>query len=108
MIKALIFDLDNCLAAADEVGRELYQPAFDAIRRANNGSVPNEHLERAFEDVWRHPLDWVATQYRFSSAMLTAGWRVFAGMEVTRPMRGYSELPILAELRSTIRRVSNC
>ena len=31
MIKALIFDLDNCLAPATEVGQALYAPAFDAI-----------------------------------------------------------------------------
>lgn len=35
MTKALIFDLDNCLAPAHEVGEALYAPAFDAIREAN-------------------------------------------------------------------------
>ncbi len=32
MIKALIFDLDNCLAAANEVEEHLFEPAFEAIR----------------------------------------------------------------------------
>jgi FMN phosphatase YigB (HAD superfamily) len=36
MINALIFDLDNCLAAAREVGEELYHPAFEAMRHANH------------------------------------------------------------------------
>ena len=40
MTKAIIFDLDSCLAAADEVGEPLFAPAFAAIRAANNGSVP--------------------------------------------------------------------
>ena len=31
MIKAIIFDLDSCLAAADEVGEQLFAPAFAAI-----------------------------------------------------------------------------
>src|SRR5580765_7952350 len=35
MVKALIFDLDNCLAAANEVGEELFEPAFEAMRQAN-------------------------------------------------------------------------
>ena len=98
MTKALIFDLDNCLAPANEVGEELFEPAFDAIRRANHGTVSNEALELAFADAWRHPLDWVAAKYSFSEAMLAAGWRVFVAMEVARPMRGYGDLPILAEL----------
>jgi hypothetical protein len=34
MTKALIFDLDNCLAPANAVGEELFEPAFDAIRTA--------------------------------------------------------------------------
>ncbi len=40
MTKAIIFDLDSCLAAADEVGEQLFAPAFAAIRAANDGSVP--------------------------------------------------------------------
>ena len=32
-----IFDLDSCLAAADEVGEQLFAPAFAAIRAANDG-----------------------------------------------------------------------
>jgi hypothetical protein len=32
MTKAIIFDLDSCLAAADEVGQNLFAPAFAAIR----------------------------------------------------------------------------
>ena len=98
VIKALIFDLDNCLAAADEVGEELYAPAFDAIRKANDGKVSEKDLDKAFADVWRHPLDWVAARYGFSEAMLAAGWRVFVTMEAARPMHGYGDLRLLAEL----------
>ncbi|HZB45392.1 MAG TPA: hypothetical protein VE360_09120 [Pyrinomonadaceae bacterium] len=38
MIGAIIFDPDNCLGAADEVGRGLLEPVFAAIRRANTGT----------------------------------------------------------------------
>jgi hypothetical protein len=102
MTKALIFDLDNCLAPANEVGEELFEPAFDAIRRANHGTVSNEALELAFADTWRHPLDWVAAKYSFSEAMLAAAWRVFVAMEVARPMRGYGDLPIWPNYRRNI------
>jgi len=98
MIRALIFDLDNCLADAREVGEELYQPAFEAIRRANQGVVAPEALDRAFEDIWRHSLDWVAAQYGFSQAMKVAGWHVFSVLEVNRKLTGYADLSILSEL----------
>lgn len=98
MTQALIFDLDNCLAAATEVGVEVVEPAFAAMRQANRGMVSEEVLEQAFADVWRHPLDWVAAKYGFSEAMRAAGWREFVGMEVMHPMHGYGDLPILAQL----------
>lgn len=98
MTKAIIFDLDNCLSSAGEIGRELYEPAFDAIRQANKGTLSDEALARAFSDVWRHPLDWVAREHRFSEEMRLAGWAAFVGMEVNHPMCGYDDLHILSEL----------
>jgi len=39
VIDAIIFDLDNCLAAADEVGAVLLEPMFAAIRDATRSTV---------------------------------------------------------------------
>ncbi|WP_437785786.1 hypothetical protein [Sorangium sp. So ce1097] len=44
MIKAILFDLDNCLSPADEPGRELLDPVFAAIRRENRGRLSEEAL----------------------------------------------------------------
>jgi putative hydrolase of the HAD superfamily len=98
MIAAVIFDLDNCLAAADEPGRELLEPMFAAIRRANDGLLSDDALERAFEDCWRLPLDTVAEKHGFSHAMLAAGWEAGQRIRVDTPMRGYSDLGALGEL----------
>jgi len=98
MKKALIFDLDNCLAAANEVGEGLFEPAFVAMRQANDGSVSQETLRWAFAAVWRHPLDWVAAQYGFSAAMLAAGSKAFLTIEVSGRMAGYGDLASLADL----------
>jgi putative hydrolase of the HAD superfamily len=65
MIKAIIFDLDNCLAAANEVGEHLIEPAFEAIRNANRGTLTAEQLAEAFKECWRHPLDFVAGKFGF-------------------------------------------
>jgi putative hydrolase of the HAD superfamily len=98
VIKAVIFDLDNCLSAADEVGTQLFEPAFDAISKANRGTLPDQVLEAAFSDCWRHPLDFVATRYGFSKEMLAAGWVVFTQIEVEGPMHGYADLATLSDL----------
>jgi FMN phosphatase YigB (HAD superfamily) len=98
MIKAVIFDLDNCLSAADEVGAQLFEPAFDAIRRANRGTLTDQVLGTAFADCWRHPLDFVSAKHGFSPEMLAAGWEVFTRTAVEMPMHGYPDLTVLAEL----------
>jgi FMN phosphatase YigB (HAD superfamily) len=98
MIKAIIFDLDNCLAAANEVGEHLFEPAFEAIRNANRGTLTAEQLAEAFNECWRHPLDFVAGKFGFSQEMLTAGWEVFSQTFVQTPMIGYGDLAILREL----------
>ena len=94
MIKAIIFDLDNCLAAANEVGEHLFEPAFEAIRNANRGTLTAEQLAEAFNECWRHPLDFVAKKFGFSQEMLTAGWKVFSETFVQTPMIGYGDLAI--------------
>lgn len=98
MISAIIFDLDNCLAAADAMGRDFLEPMFAAIRRANRGRVSDAALENAFEDCWRLPLDTVAKKYGFSAEMLDAGWQVGQRLTVRGPMNGYADLPELAHL----------
>jgi putative hydrolase of the HAD superfamily len=98
MIKALIFDLDSCLCAANEVGDHLFAPAFEAIRGANNGTVSEESLKAAFADCWRFPFDFVAAKYRFTPAMGAAGFAAFSHTEVREPMHGYGDLAVLGLL----------
>lgn len=96
--KTAIFDLDNCLSAADEVGKDMYRPALEAIRAPNRGALSEIALERAFSDIWHHALDWVASIHGFTPGMLAAGSTEFARLEITRPMRGYPDLPLLATI----------
>jgi len=98
MIKALIFDLDSCLAAADEAGENLFAPAFQAIRLANHDEVSEEQLRAAFKDCWRFPFDSIAEKYSFSPAMRAAGFAAFSNIEVRQTLHGYGDLHELAQL----------
>lgn len=99
MIKAIIFDLDNCLSAADEPGTALLEPVFAAIRQVNRDTLPDEALEAALTDCWYHALDFVAKKHGFSDEMLAAGWAAISQIRITTPMRGYGDLQVLGELR---------
>jgi putative hydrolase of the HAD superfamily len=101
-IDAIIFDLDNCLADARDVGDALVAPMFAAIAAANDGRVSADALARAFDDTWRMALDAVAEKHGFSPAMLDAGWTVARTLAVTGPMPGYPDLHVLRELREPL------
>lgn len=97
-MRAIIFDLDNCLAPADEVGPELLEPVFAAVRAANHGALTSDALDAAFRDCWVHAFDHIAERYRFTDSMRDAGWRAFRQIEVTVPLHGYGDLDVLPSL----------
>ena len=82
-VKALIFDLDNCIAPAKAIGEELYAPVFSSIKQANQGVFDERELEHIYFEIWRHPLDWVAQRYNFSEDMFKLVWEIFCEMKVT-------------------------
>lgn len=98
MTDAIVFDLDSCISAADEPGRELFQPAFSAIERTSRESHFDGDLAGAFADMWRLPFDHVAKKRGFTPAMVEAGWSAFLKIEVATPMRGYGDLDELRAL----------
>lgn len=98
MIRALIIDLDNCVAAADEVGKPLFEPVFQSVRETNRNHLSELDLEKAFTDMWYHSLDWVAARHRFTKAMLEAAFQACSTIEVSHPLQGYGDLMALARL----------
>lgn len=100
MDSSIIFDLDNCLCAADEVGQGFHAPVFAAIRRCNEGALTDAALSEAFADCMRFPFDEVAEKFGFTRAMRDAGLRVLESLEVVTPMHGYGDLHVLRELQA--------
>jgi putative hydrolase of the HAD superfamily len=98
--RSVIFDLDYCLCAGDEVGATLYEPVFASIRRANAGALTEAALAEAFAACMRFPFDVVAERFQFSAAMYRAGLRVFEATEVAVPLHGYPDLHVLRDLRA--------
>lgn len=97
MIRAIVLDLDKCLAPPEEIGRAFFEPALEAIRRANEGSLDDEALETAFGDFWHLAYDEVASRHHFTPAMVQAGWNAFRSFRMPGPLRGYGDLDVLRE-----------
>ena len=98
MKQAILFDLDNCLAAANEAGPALLQPVFEAIMAANGGALAPDALERAKADLWLRPFDIVARKHAFPDAIHAAGWEAYRALRITTPLTGYADLAVLREL----------
>lgn len=98
MIRAIIFDLDNCLAAGDAAGRNFLDPVFHAIQKTNRDHFSAAQFETVVFEMWRHPLNIVADKHGFPPEMRAAAWAAYAQLEVSGPIPGYPDLPILREL----------
>ena len=92
-----VFDLDNCLMDAREVG-PLFQPAFEAVRQANQGALSPQALDQALQACWFTAFDLVAQRHHFTPAMRAAGWRQFSQMEVRAPLQGYADIGLLPRI----------
>jgi putative hydrolase of the HAD superfamily len=95
--KVAIFDLDNCLLDARSVG-PLFEPAFEAIRQANQGALPPDVLEQAIEQCWFTAFNLVAERFGLTDAMREAGLHEFRRMRVTEPLRGYDDIGLLPQI----------
>ena len=89
-----VFDLDNCLMDARAVG-PLFEPAFEAVRQANQGALSPQALDQALQACWFTAFDLVAERHRFTPAMRAAGWQQFSQMEATAPLHGYADIGLL-------------
>jgi FMN phosphatase YigB (HAD superfamily) len=94
--KVAIFDLDNCLMDARSVGA-LFEPAFEAIRHANQGTLSPDVLEQSIQQCWYTAFDWVAERFGFSDAMRSAGLQTFRSMRVTGELQGYPDIVLVSQ-----------
>lgn len=92
-----VFDLDNCLMDARAVG-PLFEPAFEAVRQANQGALSPAALEQALQACWFTAFDLVAERHHFTPAMRAAGWQQFSQMEAKAPLRGYADIALLPRI----------
>ncbi|HVO07467.1 MAG TPA: HAD family hydrolase [Burkholderiaceae bacterium] len=95
MLRAYIFDLDNCLCAADAPGPDILRPILDAIGAAGAATHDAGTLRRIYAECLYQPLDIVARKFSFTPAMRAAAWRAGAALEARGPMRGYADLHLL-------------
>lgn len=96
--QAVFLDLDNCICDAREPGGDLFEPAFDAICRANRGHLADDELQAALGECWFTSFDLVARRHGFSQEMFDAGFAVFSRLEGRKPLNGYPDIPVLRRL----------
>ena len=94
--KVLIFDLDNCLLDARSMGT-LFDPAFSAIREANDGSVSQQVLEEAIEQCWYTAFNTVVEHYGLTEKMRQAGMAQFRQLRISKAIKGYDDIDVIPQ-----------
>ena len=95
---AIIYDLDDTLIPTRSIPTSTFQPIFDAIKQANNGTLPVPILEKAFEDLWRKPIDVVAAAYGFSELMITAGQSALINTNYELTLVPFDDIAVVKEM----------
>ncbi len=100
MIKAIIYDLDNCLFPATIIPEDTFRSALDALRQANKGegALAEEVLEEALAACWTHSFDEVARQYAFPEQLSHAATEAFRSLHVKARLVPYPDLVAIEEL----------
>ena len=67
-----VIDLDNCLMDARAVG-PFFEPAFEAVRQANQGALSPQALDQALQACWFTAFDLVAQRHHFEQILTREG-----------------------------------
>lgn len=92
---AVIYDLDETILPASAVPDETFDSLFNAIREANNGTLPDDKLEEALKAMRRISVDVVAADYGFSEEMNEAAKQALLHTKYEFQLSTYDDFAVL-------------
>jgi FMN phosphatase YigB (HAD superfamily) len=92
---AIIYDLDETILPASAVPDETFDSLFDALRKANKGTVPDDKLEEALEAMRRISVDVVAKDFGFTEEMNQAAKDALQNTKYQFDLSPYEDFPTL-------------
>jgi putative hydrolase of the HAD superfamily len=92
---AIIYDLDETILPASAVPDETFATLFNAIRDANDGTLPDDKLEEALKSMRRISVDVVAADYGFSEEMNEAAKQALLHTKYDFQLSTYDDFPVL-------------
>jgi FMN phosphatase YigB (HAD superfamily) len=98
--KAVIYDLDDTILPTRSISESTFEPVFKAIRRANNGKLPDAELEKAFADLWCKPIDVVAKEYGFNQQMVDEFKRTLTETDYQLTLSTYDDFEVVKQINA--------
>jgi putative hydrolase of the HAD superfamily len=92
---AIIYDLDETILPASAVPDETFDSLFNAIREANQGTLPEDKLEVALKAMRRISVDVVAEEYGFTSSMNEAAKNALLHTKYDFQLSTYDDFHVL-------------
>ncbi|MDN5285501.1 MAG: hypothetical protein JWR38_1775 [Mucilaginibacter sp.] len=96
---AVIYDLDDTILSTRSIPESTFEPVFDAIRLANDGRLPNDILEIAFNELWRQPMDKVALAYGFNEQMVDACKTALINTNYELTLSPFDDFTVIKEIK---------
>jgi FMN phosphatase YigB (HAD superfamily) len=95
---AIIYDLDQTILPASALPEETFFPIYDAVRAANQGTVPEEELETALKKIRTQSVDLIEKEYHFSEEMVEAAKQAFLNNEYQFSLTPFDDYEVLKNI----------
>ena len=95
---AIIYDLDQTILPANAVPDAIFDPVFEAIKKANKGKVTDARLKKAFSELKNVAIDVVAERYGFSKEMDAAARDAFSMLNYSFELQPYEDYEVIKKI----------
>ncbi len=94
----IIYDLDDTLFPTSSMPKGVFDPFFQAIIAANQGTLPSAVLEQAVSELWKRPLDVVAKKFGFNPRMVQAGQSALEALDFDLDIRPFDDFSVIKQI----------
>lgn len=96
---AIIYDLDETILSDSTLPDAAFEPLKEALRKANQGTVPDDDLEQALAEIKRTAIDVLSKKYGFNEKMNKAAKEVQCKTDYHFELSPFKDYEVIKEIK---------
>lgn len=96
---AIIYDLDETILSDSTLPDSAFEPLKEALRKANQGTVPEDDLEKALAEIKWTAIDVLSKKYGFSEEMNEAAKEVQCNTAYHFELSPFKDYEVIKEIK---------